>query len=981
MNSKPSTILPFSVLPEGTVTFLFTDIEGSTKLLKRLRETYARVLKEQRMILQEAFSKHGGHMVDTRGEEFFVAFQRATESVAAAVQAQRELAKHEWPEDIQLRVRMGIHTGEPWVREEGYIGMDVHRAARIANLGHGGQVLLSETTTALVIDDLPEGVNLEDLGRHRMKDVPRMEKIHQLVIDGLRHAYPPLKSLEAEVPEADRAPNHNLPAELTPFIGREDELATILSMLGDPSCRLVTLLGVGGMGKTRLALRAAGELLDRFPDGVWLVEFAKLRDAELVPQHTAAVFGVNAQQAEEGRSVSDVLVNFLRDRNLLLVLDNCEHLIKTCAEFAEMLLKQCPRIKILATSRENFGIASEHTFIVPAMEIPDETLSLEDIKAFEAMLFFEDRARAAVPMFNINPQNIDPIVEICRRLDGIPLAIELAAARIKILSPDQIAMLLHDRFRLLRGGPRTALVRHQALQATLEWSYNLLTEPEQHLFTRLAVFAGGWTLEAVEGLLTGDIDGELTVLELLSSLVDKSLVMVSHNNSTTRYGMLETVQQYASELLEASGQEAEYRHRHAEYFITLAEQADPELRGANQIIWLNTLDDERENLRAALRWLTAADQANDAARLVAALGWYWFMRGDWVEAWHWVTTILDLPTDPEPIVRAKAICRAGGLQLIQGNMAGPPDLIREALAIFTEYDEQEGLAWCSNLMGQLATYKQIDSGTGIQYLNQSIEHFQHLDDEWGVAWSNRYLGQLAEIEGDVERALTLQEWALQGFKKIGDYWNATHSQYLIGGTLRDSGQYEQSENAYRKSLEMCQEIQNDVMEAHALQGLGFIAFEYGRYREAEAHLRDALEVMKRIGDDNCSARGYYFLARIAQQDHDYRLGIEYLRESIKIYKKLNREGNMAACLALYGEIEGIQGHFYQAAKLLGAASNLSSRSPDHQFSILLKELDIQVQRIQEQMKESEFKRAYAEGYAMTVDQVVAYALGTLTQTL
>ncbi|TFH32562.1 MAG: adenylate/guanylate cyclase domain-containing protein, partial [Anaerolineales bacterium] len=709
MNGETRTDLPFPVLPGGTVTFLFTDIEGSTQLLKQLREQYSTLLDEQRAIMNDAFATWGGHVVDTRGEEFFVAFPRATDAVAAAVDAQRGLAAHEWPEGIDVRVRMGLHTGEPWVAEAGYVGMDVHRAARIGNVGYGGQVLLSETTAALVMDELPDGVSLLDLGRHRLKDVRRMEQIRQVVIDGLLSEFPPLKSLETVLPDAAaEKPRHNLPSELTPFIGRQAELVQITDMLRNPSGRLLTLIGVGGMGKTRLSLRAAAELVEEFPHGVWLVEFAKLRDPELVPQHAAAALGVSAHEAGESRTIGDVLTSYLQDKKLLMLLDNCEHLIEACAEFAETLLRECPGVVLLATSRENLGIPGEQTFIVPALGVPPQTLLLQELETFEATHFFIDRAVAALPLFKPTLHNLPFIVDICRQLDGIPLAIELAAARVKILAPEQIAELLQDCFQLLTGGPRTALPRHQTLHATLEWSYNLLTEPEQQLFTRLSVFAGGWTLEDVEGLLSGDHLSRTDLLENLSNLVDKSLVSVSHNQEATRYGMLETVHQFASELLAASGEAEKYRGRHTDHFIALAEVADPLLRSADQMKWRDKLDAEHENFRAALRWATASDHADDAARLVGALGWFWFLRGYWGEARRWLTMSLDMVSDPEPRLRAKAICRAGGLELIQGNLDGPPDLVREALDIFTDLGDEEGMAWCLNLLGQVSSWAKLN---------------------------------------------------------------------------------------------------------------------------------------------------------------------------------------------------------------------------------------------------------------------------------
>jgi predicted ATPase/class 3 adenylate cyclase len=971
MSGKKKTDLPFTLPPGGTVTFLFTDIEGSTRLLQKLRERYSDLLEEQRAILQSAFTKNHGHIVDTRGEEFFVAFDRASDAVGAAIAAQRKLASHPWPEDANIRVRMGIHTGEPWVEGQAYVGMDVHRAARIANLGHGGQILLSETTTALVFDELPEGTRLKDLGHHRMKDIRRPEQIHQLVIEGLPETFPPLKSLESDPLKARK---DNLPVELTPFIGRDAEILTTQEMLLDPTTRLLTLLGVGGMGKTRLALHVSANLVDAFPEGVWLVELATLRDPSLVAQHTAAVFGVSAHEAEMGRGVKDVLIDNLRDRSLLMLLDNCEHLIVACASLAESLLKECPHLKLLATSREPLGIAGEHTFLVPAMQVPESEATKDDLEAYDATLFFLDRAQAAFPLFHYSTEAVRSIAEICRRLDGIPLAIELAAARVKILSPRQIADMLENRFRLLTGGPRTALERHQALQATLEWSYNLLDDTEQSLFRRLSVFAGGWTYEAADTIFSDDFSHESECLELLSNLVDKSLVTVSHQTERTRYGMLETVHQYAAELLKNSGELEAYRRKHADCFISIAEEADPELRSANQMKWLGALYDERENLRAALQWLISTNQADDAARLVGALGWFWFMRGYWVESWHWLTSLLDMTSEPEPHFRAKAICRAGGLQIIQGNLAGPPDFVREAFETFSKLEDKQGMAWCLNLLGQLQTFEKGNIEEGKRDLSKSIELFTSLGDDWGIAWSTRYLGQLAELDGDIDRAITLQEQALSIFEEIGDQWNTAHSRFLIGGTYRDIGEYAKAEQAYQVSFALCESIDDQVMGSHALQGMGMIAVETGRFKEADEHLYTALEIFERIGDENCEYRTKGYLSRSALEQGDTGSASSLLQDSIRGYKKLNRSDQVAICLARFAKLAELSGDLPKAATLIGAALNSDISSTDAFPPLFLQEFTIQRDSIADILGEQAFHQAYQLGSSMKIDQAISYAL-------
>ena len=975
MNGESKTDLPFPVLPGGTVTFLFTDIEGSTKLLKRLRDLYSTLLDEHREILRGAFAQCNGHEVDSRGEEFFVAFPRATDAVAAAVNTQRALAAHTWPDGVDVRVRIGLHTGEPWVAEEGYVGIDVHRAARIANVGHGGQVLLSETTAALVMDELPEGVSLLDLGRHRLKDVRRTERIRQLVIEGLSDEFPPLKSLEA-LPSGTSGEKrrHNLPSELTPFIGRETELVEIGNMLRDPSTRLLTLVGVGGMGKTRLALHAAADLIEDFPDGVWLVEFAKLRDPALVPQHAAAVLGVSAQEAVEGRDVGDVLTSYLQDKKLLMLFDNCEHLIEACAELAENLLRGCPEVKLFATSRENLGVPGEKSFVVPSMEVPPEDLLPQEIEVYEATRFFVDRAVATLPIFQPTSDNSASIASICHRLDGVPLAIELAAARVKILTPEQIADHLQDRFELLTGGPRTALERHQTLRATMDWSFDLLTKPEQFLLTRLSVFAGGWTLEDTEALFKNDLGSMTDVLDLLSNLVDKSLVIVDHRRGFARYGMLETVRQFAAEMLVDSGDGDEFRERHASFFIELAEEADPKTRGSDQLAWLEILEDEHENFRAALGWSIASDRPNDAARLVGALGWFWFISGYWQDAWRWLSALSDMVSDPEPLLRAKAIYRAGGIEVIRGNLAGPLELVQEALEICTELSDAEGIAWCLNLMGQATTFTSENLDEGTANLTKSIELFHELDDKWGVAWSTRYLGQIAEKQGDLERSVALQQEAGQQFEDLGDVYNTAHSLYLIGVTYQNQADFHQAKKHYLESYTKAEFVDAPVWEAHALMGLGMIALEMEHYQKADENLRDALEILQRIGDENCSFRTMRDLARIAQHNGDYDQAADFLRKTLLGFTKLGRPIQVVVSFARFAELAMIVGNNKRAARLLGAAMGASPSAQTRVPPLLRDEIEGQVVSLRKAMDDEVFDSVFAEGAAMSLEEATAYAL-------
>ncbi len=502
-------------LPTGTVTFLFTDIEGSTTLLQRLGDRrYADVLEEHRRLLRAAFEEGHGQEVDTQGDAFLVAFPRARDAVGAAVAAQQALTKHAWPDGASLRVRMGLHTGEPVSETEGYVGLDVHRAARICAAGHGGQILLSQAVGVLAAPDLPPGVSLRELGTHRLKDLKEPEHLFQVVNPDLPTDFPPLKSL-------DVLPN-NLPRQLTSFVGREREMAEVKSLL--PTTSLLTLTGAGGSGKTRLGLQVAADMLEHYPDGIWFAQLAPLSEPRLVAKAVASAVGIPEQP---GRPLAETMVDYLRRGARLLLLDNCEHLLEACAQLADSLLRACRNLRMVATSREALGIGGELTYRVPSLSVPDlkRLPPMESLTQYEAVRLFVERAAFSKPGFQITNGNAAAVVQVTHRLDGIPLAIELAAARINALPVDVIAVRLNHQFRLLTGGSRTGLPRQQTLQATLDWSYNLLSEDEQALLRRLSVFAGGFALEAAEKVCSGTGLHEYEILDKLTRLVEKSLVI------------------------------------------------------------------------------------------------------------------------------------------------------------------------------------------------------------------------------------------------------------------------------------------------------------------------------------------------------------------------------------------------------------------------------------------------------------------------
>src|SRR5256885_1835857 len=603
-------------LPMGTVTFLFSDIEGSTRLLQHLGERYPNVLEEYRSLVRTAFHAWSGHQVDTQGDGFFVAFARASEAIGAAVEMQRSLASHAWPEDVVVRVRMGLHTGEPELTSEGYVGLDVHQAARIMSAGHGGQILLSQSTRELLEQELPAEVSLRDLGVHRLKDLQRPTRLFQVVIADLPADFPPLRTLDAHA--------NNLPIQPTPFIGREQEVQECLHLLRRDEVRLLTLTGPGGIGKTRLALQVAAELSEVFPDGLSFVNLAPLRDPALVVPTIAEA--LDLQETGE-QPLLDLVKAFLREKRLLLLLDNFEQVVSAALQVAE-LLAACPQLKVLVTSRMGLHVQAEQEFTVPPLAVP-EPRHLPDLVAlsqYEALALFLSRAQTVKPEFQLSNANARSVAEICRHLDGLPLAIELAAARLKLLPPQALLARLGQRLAVLTSGARDVPLRQQTLRNTITWSYDLLGAAEQQLFRRLSVFVGGWTLEAAEALYValddGRSDGAGALLDHMTSLLDNSLLhrMDSEGNEL-RFAMLETIREYALEALAESRELNVAREAHAAYYLRLVE-AEQEREGVRQGERLELLELEHDNLRAALRFtLEPAEAGHESAmalRLAAA---------------------------------------------------------------------------------------------------------------------------------------------------------------------------------------------------------------------------------------------------------------------------------------------------------------------------------------------------------------------------
>ena len=816
-----------SSLPTGTVTFLFTDIKGSTKLWEAHPDAMRPALARHDHLLRGCFEDHEGYVFKTVGDAFCAAFPTANGALEAALAAQIALAAEPWGMPAPLSVRMALHTGSAEERGGDYFGPPLNRVARLMAAGHGGQTLLSTATRELVQDALPPGTTLRDLNQHRLKDLGRPEQVFQLLHPALAADFPPLESLDnLDLP-------NNLPQQTTSFIGREKQVEEVKALYA--GTRLLTLTGAGGSGKTRLSLQVAADLLTGDGDGVWLVELAVLTDPALVPQAVAGVLGVKEQA---GQPVQNTLVEALKAKRLLLVLDNCEHLVAACASLSADLLRACPGVHILASSREPLNVAGEQVYRVPPLTLPDprRAQTAETLSQFEAVRLFIERAQAVQPSFAVTSGNAPAVAQVCFHLDGIPLALELAAARVRSLSVEEINTRLGQRFRLLTGGSRVALPRQQTLRALIDWSYDLLLGPEKTLLCRLSVFAGGWTVAAAEGVCAGEAIEDWEVLDLLTGLADKSLVVYEEgaDGEAGRYRLLETIRQYAGDRLGESGEAEAVQGRSASWFLALAEEAEPHLRGPEQALWSGRLEREHDNLRAGLTWYEQRGEGGEEGlRLAGALWRFWWMRGHLSEGRQWLGRAL-VRTPPEAVGRAgagvrggsaawaKALNGAGRLAGGQGDYAEARALYKEGLAIWRLLGDQQNTAGSLNGLGNAAQAQGDLAGARALY-EESLAISRQLGDRGGIANSLYNLGLVAQAQGDYAGARSLSEESLTIQRQLGDQAGIANSLCNLGTMAQGQGDLAGARALYEEGLAISRHLGDRGGIAEGLDGLACVA--------------------------------------------------------------------------------------------------------------------------------------------------------------
>jgi predicted ATPase/class 3 adenylate cyclase len=910
-------------LPTGTVTLLFSDIEGSTRLLERLGDRYVEVLAEHRRLLRAAFARFNGREVDTEGDAFFIAFDKASEAVAAAAAAQSALAAHPWPDGAVVRVRMGIHTGEPIVVGQDYAGMDVHRAARICSAAHGGQVLLSQPTRELLGGDLPSGVGLRDLGEHGLKDLPGAQRLFQLVMPGLPAGFPALRTVGFRPT--------NLPAQLTSFVGRQREVAAIRALLGRPEVRLLTLSGPGGTGKSRLAVQVAAELAGTFPDGVCFVALAPVSDPELVLPTIAQALGVRGVAG--GRSLLHSVAEQVGDRRQLLVVDNFEQVLAAAPVVVDLLVA-CPQLEVLVTSRAALQVSGEHAYPVPPLSLPNHTHAAvpDDITSSEAVRLFVERAQAVNPDFAVTDANAPVLAEICRRLDGLPLAIELAAARGRLLAPQALLARLESRLQLLRGGSRDLPARQQTLRATIDWSYALLEADRQTLLARLAIFAGGCTLEAAE--VVCDLDGDLDVLAGLDALVNKNLLQPRDGiDAERRVVLLETMREYALERLTERDETQTIARRHADYFLGLAEQAEPELLGPRQGTWYERLEADLDNFRAALAWSLAHEQAEPAARLAATLLPLWWSRGHGSEGLRWLDAALERRGSLTPPALAKTLFAKATLLLETGARHGQADrLLEESLALFQQLKDT---TW---------TVRAISA----------------------LGWAMKRAGQL-------DRGLALQEQAAALAREQTDTWSLALALNNLGFSLLQAGDYVRARAMLEESRVLSEATGEPEGIAAALQGLAELTLVEGHHTQASSLLEQALTLARKIGHVSFIGRFLVDLGIIMLHQDDQRRAAKLFEEALGFTPRVEDELLIGECLWGLGAVAVSRGQPVRAVRLWGAAAALGY--PMHVRLSATRLLEERLLALtQETLGRDAFQAEWATGQTMRREDAIAYAL-------
>lgn len=842
----------------GNITFLFTDIEGSTRLAQDFRDVHQELIAKHHSIIEEAVKLNGGHIFKTIGDAFCCAFENVSDAVNAAVESQTKLSSEDWG-DVGMKVRMGIHTGTAEWNGKDYMGyLTLARSNRIMSASHGGQIVISddsvkaspdsnsEFTTYPYKDKNLQGklITLRDLGERRLKDLAEPVRIYQVLAKGLPSEFRPLMTL-------DFRPN-NLPVQLTSFVGRQEELKAVSRMIEDS--RLLSLIGPGGTGKSRLALQIAAEMIDRFDNGVWLVELASITDHTLLAEEVIRALNI---PEVPGRSSDDIVIGHLREKKLVMILDNCEHLVQGVSGFAEFILKNCQYVKLVVTSREALHCMGEKIYMLSSLGHPgrEDVLEPGELVKYESVRLFIERALTINSSFRLNEGNASAVQKICSQLDGIPLAIELAAVRLKVLSLDSILKKLDDRFRLLTGGNRTALPRQQTLRAMIDWSYDMLDEKEKLLFQRLSVFAGGWTIEAAEQICSDELIEEFELIDVLSNLIDKSLITQRDNKGSIRFGMLETIKQYATMV---TGDIESVRKRHLNYYEGISNHRGMRASGLTQLEWVNLADSERDNIRHAI-YYSMKTEPSAACRIVKYMTDFWQLKGRFSEGREFCNILLEQKPELNDSEIGNLYYSLALFEYEAGRVSAAEEFAKKSKAHFESAGHREGQAAALNVMGVVLNMASGRFNEAREYQMSALEMYRELGNELECANVQYNLSFTLIPLGEMEKAQQLKIEALKIYREKNETYRIALILTSIGTGYLNQRQLDEAEECIMESLAISTEIGSKYLESANNISLGSIYANKGIFDKALVHLKEGIRISNEAGYlSNLVAAWYYF---------------------------------------------------------------------------------------------------------------------------
>ncbi len=913
--------------PSGLVTFLFTDIEGSTKIAQQYPGQMQGVLAEHDNIIRSAVESNNGIVFLHVGDGYCCAFADAADALHAAAHIQQS-AQGRDPDGVPLKIRIGIHTGNAEWSGERYMGyMTLARTSRIMSAAHGEQTLVSDETAKHSFDRITGNISLRDLGERRLKDLIQSLRLYELIVPGLRTDFPPIKAL-------DLRPN-NLPVQITGFIGREDEINSLKTVLS--RTRLLTILGAGGAGKTRLSIQLAAEVMDDFPDGVWLVELAQIAEAGLLAQ--AVMQSLDLAESPD-TSPKENLAGNLKDKRLLIILDNCEHIVDEVAELTEFLLMKSRQAKILATSREALRCEGEQTFLVLPLKFPDpaDNVSPEMLIRYESVRLFIERALSVNRNFRVNDKNASALANICFQLDGIPLAIELAAAKIGVLSLEQINLRLDNRFQLLKGGRRTSLPRQQTLRAMIDWSYELMDLTGKKFWNRLSIFLNGCTIESAEAVCCADESECGVVIDHLTHLTDKSVVFV--DDESQRFRMLETIRQYGEDKLKESGSYAETSRRHAEYFRDFVSSAEKEIRGEKGKEWIKAIEYENANIEKALKWSIDNGNTVVANRIASSMGTYWQLRGLISEAAFWLSQTIKLEDKiPTPDL-CKVLSHAGNFARIQGEYQKAGELLRESLEMSRQIGDINSASDTLNRLG-IFEYDLGNFEESIRYYEQNLFLYRERGDKLGTARSLNNIGNAYCNMGDTAKGQELYEECLLLRREMGDRLGVAITLNNMGILLYEKGNYERALSVLEESLEIRTESGDKTGIAITLANLGHTYYNQGYYEEATEHYDKYKEILTKTGERFGIAESIYNFAKVSIARNEIAEAEELMNKLHVLTDELNTESITVLTHYAAGRLAFMKGDLDEADRFYKSSIQLYAKMGNY------KDVDINLIRLAE----------------------------------